>query len=157
MQTTRCGPQQRPLLSSVALRNTGVFVPADRRGGSGEPERERDPGGLSGQRDASARSHRGATEGAAQPGNRGNHRKLPRFSSLHVESRCGGFCLFFCLAVAGSPPEPADPHLPAAAVPSHVPPGHPVPRRPAEDHAADAARDGGTTSAAPLSHWKGRS
>ncbi len=47
------------------------------------------------------------------------------------------------LVVAGAAPEPADPHVPAAAVSSHVPPRHPFPRRPAEDDSTDAAWDGG--------------
>lgn len=51
---------------------------------------------------------------------------------------------YSALLVAGAASEPADPHVPAAAVSSHVPPRHPFPRRPAENNTADAARDGGT-------------
>lgn len=133
---------------AATLDNAGCVSAADFRGRSGESERERDSGSLSGQRDESAGSHRGTTEGAAQPGNHGNQEKMLLSSSayfLRVYHSRGVSDVF--LAVAGAPPEPADPHLPAAAVSSHVPPGHPVPRRPAEDHAEDAARDGGTLTA----------
>lgn len=51
--------------------------------------------------------------------------------------------LYSALVVAGAAPETADPHVSAAAVPSHVPPRHAFPRRPAEDDPADAAGDGG--------------
>lgn len=51
--------------------------------------------------------------------------------------------LCLALAVAGAAPEAADPHVPAAAVQSHVPARHAFPRRPAEDDTADAAGDGG--------------
>ena len=48
-------------------------------------------------------------------------------------------CVVTSVVVAGAASEPADPHLPAVAVPGHVPPRHALPRRPAEDHPADAA------------------
>lgn len=55
--------------------------------------------------------------------------------------------LYSALVVAGAASESADPHFPAAAVSSHVPPRHPFPRRPAEDNTADAAWDGGMLEA----------
>lgn len=46
---------------------------------------------------------------------------------------------YLTAAVVGAAPEPADPHLSAASVPSHVPPRHLVSRRPAENYSADTS------------------
>lgn len=55
--------------------------------------------------------------------------------------------------MAGAAPETADPHVSAAAVPSHVPPRHTFPRRPAEDDPADAAGDGGMLRSPSWDVW----
>lgn len=48
------------------------------------------------------------------------------------------------MSVVGAASEPADPHLSAATVTSHVPAWYSVSSRPVEDNPADAAWDGGT-------------
>lgn len=64
--------------TAAHLCEAGCVSSADCRGRSGESEREGDSGSLSGQRDESAGSYRGATERAAQPGNHGNQTQLSK-------------------------------------------------------------------------------
>lgn len=99
---------------------TCVFA-AHCRGRGGEPQRERGAGGMPRPRNEISGSDRGASEGAAQSGNVGDvewrEGVLSYIFSLSESIKC-----YFPLAVAGAAPEPADPHVPAAAVPGHVPP-----------------------------------
>lgn len=83
---TRCRPRRSLPLTRVAQDNAGRVSSADCRGRSGESECERDSGGLPGQRDESAGSHRGAAEGAAQPGNHGNQRQFSRCSPVTLRN-----------------------------------------------------------------------
>lgn len=61
--------------------------------------------------------------------------------------RCMFECIFvitsvmlcLILVVVGAASQPADPHLSAAFVSSHVPPRYPVSCRPAENHAANTS------------------